>query len=88
MGGIHEKMDFDKELDARGLSCPMPLVKARMELNALAAGQVLKVVATDKGSVADFKGWSDAAAAVELVAQETEAEGENTVFVHYLRKVS
>ena len=52
-------MNFDKELDARGLACPLPIVKTRKALNELASGQVLKVVATDSGSVADMAAFSE-----------------------------
>ncbi len=52
-------MNFDKELDARGLACPLPIVKTRKALNDLTSGQVLKVVATDSGSVADMKAFSE-----------------------------
>ena len=48
-------MQFDKELDARGLSCPLPILKTKKSLNELASGQVLKVVATDPGSVKDMR---------------------------------
>lgn len=44
-------------LDARGLSCPMPIVKARKAIDAIAVGEVLDVLATDKGSPADFRNW-------------------------------
>ncbi len=46
-----------KTLDARGLLCPMPIVKANKEMKALAAGDVLKVLATDRGAIADFPAW-------------------------------
>lgn len=45
-------------LDAKGLSCPLPVVKARLEIDKLSAGDVLEVIATDPGSVADFENWS------------------------------
>jgi tRNA 2-thiouridine synthesizing protein A len=45
-------------LDAKGLSCPMPVVKARLEIEKLAAGDVLQVIATDPGSVSDFDNWT------------------------------
>ena len=45
-------------LDAKGLSCPMPVVKARLEIEKLGAGQVLEVIATDPGSVSDFDNWT------------------------------
>ena len=51
----------DLELDARGLNCPMPLVKARQAIGGLQTGQVLKVIATDRGSVKDFQGWANVA---------------------------
>jgi tRNA 2-thiouridine synthesizing protein A len=45
-------------LDAKGLACPMPVVKARLELEQLSGGQVLEVLATDPGSVSDFENFS------------------------------
>ena len=52
-------MNFDKELDARGLSCPLPILKTKKSLNELASGQVLKIVATDPGSVKDFDAFAN-----------------------------
>ncbi len=77
----------DKVLDACGLSCPMPLVKARQELNHLQPGQVLKVLSTDRGSVKDFQGWVKAAKNVELLKQETQMLDGKEVFVHYIKKI-
>ncbi|OMH38769.1 sulfurtransferase TusA family protein [Motiliproteus sp. MSK22-1] len=51
--------DIDQELDASGLSCPLPLLKAKLALNKLEPGQVLRVVATDSGSVRDFQAFTD-----------------------------
>lgn len=51
-------MTFDKELDARGLNCPLPILRAKKALNELKSGQVLKIVATDPGSVKDFQAFS------------------------------
>lgn len=48
----------DAELDAVGLQCPMPLLKAKLELNRLASGQILKVTATDPGSQRDFRSFA------------------------------
>lgn len=79
---------FDSLLDASGLNCPMPLANARKEIAKLAPGQVLKVVATDRGSVADFQGWAKVAKNVELLAQETETAGAGTVYVHYLKRTA
>jgi len=81
-----DAIKFDKVLDARGLSCPMPLVKARQEMNALQPGQVLKVLATDRGSVKDFQGWAKAAKQINLLGQTTEVENGKDVYVHYLEK--
>ncbi len=50
---------FDKELDARGLSCPLPILKAKKALNQLESGQILRVVATDPGSVKDFAAFAN-----------------------------
>jgi len=46
-------------LDTRGLLCPMPIVKASKEIKTLEAGQVLKILATDRGAIADFPAWAD-----------------------------
>ena len=82
-------MTEDRTLDARGLKCPMPIVKARKELDAMGAGQVLKVVATDPGSVLDFQGWMKTSANCELVSQsESKDEQGRPIFVHHIRKRS
>jgi tRNA 2-thiouridine synthesizing protein A len=77
---------FDKTLDARGMNCPMPLVNARKEVGKLENGQVLKVLATDRGSLADFQGWAKVAKNVELLGQETESENGATIYVHYIKR--
>ena len=51
-------MNFDKELDARGLNCPLPILRAKKALTDMTSGQVLKIVATDPGSVKDFQAFS------------------------------
>ena len=51
-------MDFDKELDARGLNCPLPILRAKKPLTDMLSGQVLKIVATDPGSVKDFAAFA------------------------------
>ena len=79
---------FDKLLDARGLNCPMPVVNARKEIWKLEPGQVLKVVATDRGSVADFQGWAKIATNVELVGQETETTQDANLYVHYVKRTA
>ncbi len=50
--------DFDQELDASGLNCPLPILRAKKALSALDSGKVLRVVSTDPGSVKDFEAFS------------------------------
>jgi tRNA 2-thiouridine synthesizing protein A len=51
-------MNFDKELDARGLNCPLPILRTKKALNDMQSGQVLKIVATDPGSVKDLQAFA------------------------------
>ena len=51
-------MNFDKELDARGLNCPLPILRAKKALNDMQSGQILRIVATDPGSVKDFQAFA------------------------------
>jgi tRNA 2-thiouridine synthesizing protein A len=51
-------MDFDKEVDARGLNCPLPILRAKKALAEMQASQVLRVVATDPGAVKDFQAFA------------------------------
>jgi tRNA 2-thiouridine synthesizing protein A len=51
-------MNFDKELDARGLNCPLPILRAKKSLAEMTGGQVLKVLSTDPGSVKDFAAFA------------------------------
>ena len=70
-----------KELDARGLNCPLPILKAKKALTDMLSGEVLKIVATDPGSVRDFQAFARQTGN-ELVDQ---VSGEKE-FVHYLRR--
>ena len=81
-------VQFDDTLDARGLNCPMPVVKARKKVGELDAGQVLRVLSTDRGSIKDFQGWAKIAKNVELLAQETESEDGAEIYVHFVQKTS
>lgn len=76
----------DRVLDARGLACPMPIVKARQAINEMQPGHVLKIIATDRGSVKDFQGWAKTAKNVELLSQETEKEDGKDIYVHYVKR--
>ncbi|BAL23957.1 sulfurtransferase TusA family protein [Azoarcus sp. KH32C] len=51
-------MEFDKEVDARGLNCPLPILRAKKMLAEMATGQVVRVLATDPGSVKDFQAFA------------------------------
>lgn len=73
--------DCDAELDASGLNCPLPLLKAKLELNRLPSGAVLKVIATDAGSQRDFRAFADLAGH-SLLHEEVEAG----VYRYWLRK--
>jgi tRNA 2-thiouridine synthesizing protein A len=74
-------MNFDKELDARGLNCPLPILRAKKALNDMASGQVLKIVATDPGSVKDFQAFAKQTG--NDLLQQAEAEKE---FVFFLKR--
>lgn len=78
---------FDRLFDASGLNCPMPVVKARKEVQALEPGQVLKIISTDRGSVKDFQGWAKIAKNVELEAQETEKGAEAELYLHFIKRI-
>lgn len=72
---------FDAELDARGLNCPLPLLKAKLELNRLPSGAVLKVLATDAGSQRDLRAFARLAG--HQLLHEDQLEG---CFRYWLRK--
>jgi len=74
-------LECDAELDAVGLDCPMPLLKAKLELNRLASGAVLKVTASDPGSQRDFRSFA-ALAGHALLHEEVE----NGIYRYWLRK--
>ena len=71
----------DAELDASGLNCPLPLLKAKLELNRLASGAVLKVIATDAGSQRDFRTFARLAGHT-LLQEQAEAG----VYTYWLQK--
>jgi TusA-related sulfurtransferase len=81
-------IQFDQTLDVKGAKCPMPLVKSRKTVNSLPVGNVLQVIATDRGSVADFQGWAKAAKNVDLVGQETVQDNGQDLYVHYVKRTS
>ena len=74
-------MDVTKELDTRGLNCPLPILKAKKALTDMQSGQLLKVVSTDGGSLRDFRAFSRQTGN-ELVEQQTVGDE----FIHVLRR--
>jgi len=74
-------MNIDKELDTRGLNCPLPILKAKKALAGMESGQLLRVVSTDAGSARDFQAFAKQTGN-DLVEQKT-VDGE---FVHVLRR--
>jgi tRNA 2-thiouridine synthesizing protein A len=74
-------MQIDKELDARGLNCPLPILKAKKALADLQSGQTLRVVSTDAGSVRDFQAFAKQTGN-ELLGQQTEGAD----FIHIMRR--
>ncbi len=82
MSGQSAALDrVDVEVDARGMNCPLPILKAKKALSSMQSGQVLRVLATDVGSTRDFQAFARQTGN-ELVAQ-TENDG---VIVHLLRR--
>jgi tRNA 2-thiouridine synthesizing protein A len=74
-------MNFDKELDTRGLNCPLPILRTKKALAELQSGQVLKVVATDPGAVKDFQAFSRQTGHPLLAHSEEQKE-----FIFFMRK--
>ncbi len=79
-------MANERILDARGLRCPMPLLKARKEIDALGPDELLRVIATDRGSVLDFQGWAKKNPAIVLLEQKQDKdETGRDVYIHLLQ---
>ena len=75
------QMNFDKEIDTSGLSCPMPVIKAKKALKSLELSQVLKVISTYPGSVNDIPAWCNVTGQ-EILGQEEE----NKKFFFYIKR--
>jgi tRNA 2-thiouridine synthesizing protein A len=73
--------EYDREVDARGLACPLPILRAKKALADMQSGQILKIVCTDRGSIRDFQAFAKQTGN-DLVRQFT-AEPE---FIHFLRR--
>ena len=74
-------MHIDKELDTRGLNCPLPILKAKKALTDMLSGQLLRVVSTDAGSLRDFQAFAKQTGN-ELVEQQTVG----TDYIHVMRR--
>jgi len=74
-------MQVHKEIDTRGLNCPLPILKAKKALNEMHSGELLRVVATDAGSVRDFQAFARQTGN-DLVDQQTVGDE----FIHVLRR--
>ena len=78
---LRTQMIIDKELDTRGLNCPLPILKAKKALAEMTSGQLLRVVSTDAGSTRDFQAFARQTGN-DLVEQQTAG----TDFIHVLRR--
>ncbi len=74
-------MEANKEIDTRGMNCPLPILKAKKALADMSTGDVLKVVATDPGSVRDFQAF-----ARQTGNELLEQSSANDEYVHFLRR--
>ncbi|HZV99275.1 MAG TPA: sulfurtransferase TusA family protein [Methylophilaceae bacterium] len=78
-------MEFTKELDARGLNCPLPILRCKKGLAELSGGDVLKVLATDPGSVKDFQAFCKQTGH-ELLSMEENDSAAKKEFIFHIRK--
>ncbi len=78
-------MEFQKDVDARGLNCPLPILRAKKALTDMASGDILRVLATDPGSVRDFNAFARQTGNT-LIAHEENAEAAVKEFTFYLRR--
>ena len=78
-------MDIHKELDARGLICPLPILKAKKALSDMHSGEILKVLATDPGSVRDFQAFARQTGNDLIDQQALQGDGREE-YVHLLRR--
>lgn len=74
-------MQFDKELDARGLNCPLPILRTKKALNDMITGQVLKILATDPGAVKDFQAF-----AKQTGNELLSSDAANKEFIFFMKK--
>ena len=76
-----------RQLDVKGMKCPVPIVRAKKEIDLMQAGDVLEVLATDPGSVTDFQGWAKTSKLAVLKEQRTEKDQTGRdIYVHVLER--
>ena len=71
----------NKELDCKGLSCPLPILKTRKAIDELSSGQILKLVCTDPGSINDLTSWSSSTGNILLSTNEEEG-----IYIYFIQK--
>jgi len=74
-------MQFNKELDVRGMNCPVPILRSKKAIGEIASGQVLKVIATDAGSIKDMQAFANQTGNALLSSAESGGE-----YTYFLRK--
>ena len=74
-------IQIDQELDCRGLACPLPILRTKKVIDRMGSGQVLKMVATDPGSIRDMDAWTSRTG--NDLVESSQGDGE---FVYYVRK--
>ncbi|WP_028545606.1 sulfurtransferase TusA family protein [Paenibacillus taiwanensis] len=74
-------MKVDKVIDVKGLACPMPIVRVKKAMDAVASGEVVEILVTDKGALADFPAWANAGG--HIILDQTEDAG---VFKFFIKK--
>ncbi len=74
-------MNFDKELDTRGLNCPLPILKTKKSLADMTSGQILKIISTDPGSIKDMQAFANQTGNALVSSAE-----ENEAYVFFMRK--
>lgn len=78
-----------RQLDVRGTKCPVPIVRAKKEIDGMRAGEILEVLATDPGSVLDFQGWAKTSKLATLREQRTDKdETGRAIYVHVLERLA
>ena len=74
-------MNFDKELDAQGLNCPLPILKTKKSLADMTSGQILKIISTDPGSIKDMQAFANQTGNTLVSSAE-----ENGTYLFFMRK--